>query len=103
MKSYWIDSVKNKNDYPKLNKDLNVDVCIVGGGLVGVSTAYNLKDKNLKTIVLEKDKIGLSTSGHSTAKVTSQHGLIYKYLTDSKGKDFAQKYYKANEEAIKKY
>ncbi len=101
MKSYWIDSVKNKNDYPKLNKDLNVDVCIVGGGLVGVSTAYNLKDKNLKTIVLEKDKIGLSTSGHSTAKVTSQHGLIYKYLTDSKGKDFAQKYYKANEEAIK--
>lgn len=101
MKSYWIDSVKNKKSYPQLNKDLNVDVCIIGGGLVGISTAYNLKNVNLKTIVLEKDKIGVSTSGHSTAKVTSQHGLIYKYLTDSKGKDFAQKYYKANEEAIK--
>ena len=101
MKSYWIDSVSNKKEYQKLDKDLIVDVCIMGGGLVGISTAYNLKDKNLSTIVVEKDKIGISTSGNSTAKITSQHGLIYKYLTDAKGKEVALKYYKANEGAIK--
>ena len=100
MKSYWLDCVKNREKYSKLNSNLNVDVCIIGGGLVGISTAYNLRDEKLKTVVIEKDKIGESTSGHSTAKVTSQHGLIYKYLLDSKGKDFAFNYYKANEEAI---
>lgn len=100
MKSYWLDCVKNKEEYSKLNSNLNVDVCIIGGGLVGISTAYNLRDEKLKTVVIEKDKIGESTSGYSTAKVTSQHGLIYKYLLDSKGKDFAFNYYKANEEAI---
>ena len=100
MKSYWIDSIKNKEEYFKLNSDLNVDVCIIGGGLVGISTAYKLRKEKLKTIVLEKGNIGKSTSGNSTAKITSQHGLIYKYLVDSKGKDFAQNYYKANEEAI---
>lgn len=99
MKSYWIDSVKNKTNYSKLNQNLDVDVCIIGGGLVGISTAYNLKDKNLKTVILEKDRLGFGTSSYSTAKVTSQHGLIYKYLTDSKGKKFAASYYNANEEA----
>ena len=40
------------------------------------------------------------TSGHTTAKITSQHGLIYKYLYDSYGKDTAQKYLDSNQEAI---
>ena len=100
MKSYWIDSVKEKDKYPKLENDLDVDVCIIGGGLTGITTAYYLSKYNLKTVVIEKDRIGESTSGNSTAKITSQHGLIYKYLSDSKGKDFASKYFEANEKAI---
>ena len=40
------------------------------------------------------------TSGHTTAKITSQHGLFYKYLYDSYGKDLAKKYLESNEEAI---
>lgn len=100
MKSYWIDSVKEKDKYPKLDNDLDVDVCIIGGGLTGITTAYYLSKYNLKTVVIEKDRIGESTSGNSTAKITSQHGLIYKYLSDSKGKDFASKYLEANEKAI---
>ncbi len=100
MKSYWLDTLKNKEEYSKLNLNMNVDVCIIGGGLVGISTAYKLKNSNMNIVILEKERIGQSTSGCSTAKITSQHGLIYKYLVDSKGKDFALNYYKANEEAI---
>ena len=100
MKSYWIDSVKKNDKYPKLDNDLDVDVCIIGGGLTGITTAYYLSKYNLKTVVIEKDRIGESTSGNSTAKITSQHVLIYKYLSDSKGKDFASKYLEANEKAI---
>ena len=101
MKSYWIDSVKENIEYKKLEENIKTDICIIGGGLTGVTTAYNLSKYKIKTVLIDKGKIGMQTSGNSTAKITSQHGLIYKYLIDSKGRDFARKYYEANEEAIK--
>jgi len=100
MKSYWIDSKKEKEDYKSLNKDIETDICIIGGGITGITTAYYLNQYKIKNIILEKDRICQKTSGHSTAKITSQHGLFYKYLIDSQGKEFAKKYYEANEKAI---
>lgn len=100
MKSYWIDSVKTKKDYQRLTQDLETDVCIIGGGLTGITTAYYLNQYKIKNIILEKDRIGQKTTGHSTAKITSQHGIFYQYLKNAKGKEFAQKYYEANEKAI---
>ena len=101
MKSYWIDSVKDQNKFGALEENIKTDICIIGGGLTGLSTAYNLSKYKIRTVLLEKDEICKQTSGNSTAKITSQHGLIYKYLTDSKGQDFARKYYEANENAIR--
>lgn len=99
MNSFWINNFKSKS-YPTLDKDLNVDVCIIGGGITGISCGYYLSRNNLKVCVLEKDKIMEKTSGHTTAKITSQHGLIYKYLFDSYGKEYAKKYLDSNQEAI---
>ena len=99
MNSFWIENFKN-NTYPSLEENLNVDVCIIGGGITGISCGYYLSKNNLKICVLEKDKIMEKTSGHTTAKITSQHGLFYKYLYDSYGKDLAKKYLESNEEAI---
>ena len=101
MKSYWIDSVKDRKKFKPLEENVKTDVCIIGGGLTGLSTAYNLSQYKIRTVLVEKDEICKQTSGNSTAKITSQHGLIYKYLTDSKGKDFARKYYEVNERAIR--
>lgn len=68
MKSYWIESIeKNKKDFSKLQEDITVDVCIIGGGLTGLTTAYYLKDTNLKTVVLEKYKL----CEHTTRKLYS--------------------------------
>lgn len=100
MKSYWIESKKEKEGYKALNKDIETDICIIGGGITGVSVAYYLNQYKIKNIILEKDKICQRTSGYSTAKITSQHDLFYKYLIDSQGKEFAKKYYEANEQAI---
>ena len=101
MKSYWIDSVKDRKKFKPIEENIKTDVCIIGGGLTGLSTAYNLSQYKIRTVLIERDEICKQTSGNSTAKITSQHGLIYKYLTDSKGKDFARKYYEANERAIR--
>ena len=39
MKSYWIDSVKDKNEYTPLEENIKTDICIIGGGLTGLTTA----------------------------------------------------------------
>ena len=101
MNSYWINSEKNKEKYNKVEKNIETDICIIGGGITGISTAYYLTKENLKVTVLDMGKIGFQTTGNSTAKITSQHGLFYKDLKDSKGEDFARLYYEANEDAIK--
>lgn len=61
---------------------------------------YYLSKKGLKVIIVDKGLIGEKTSGHTTAKITFQHNLIYDYLINSYGRDFALKYLEANEKAI---
>ena len=103
MSSFWIESTKNlEKDYPKLSEDISVDVCIIGGGLVGITSAYFLADSDLKVAVIERDKICSHVSGMSTAKITSQHNLFYDYLINSYGIDFAKGYLDANEDAIER-
>lgn len=102
MSSYWIESVKNiKKEYKRLNNNIKTDICIIGGGITGLSAGYELAKEKMNVIILEKDKIGEKTTGNTTGKITSQHGLFYKYLIESKGIEFAKKYLMANEEAIK--
>ena len=84
MSSLWIDSVKHDvRNFPKLQENINVDVCIIGGGITGISTAYLLTKAGLKVCVLEKDKVAHHASGNTTAKITSQHGLFYDYLINT--------------------
>lgn len=101
MNSFWIESTKNNGKFSTLTEDISCDVCIIGAGLFGLTTAYYLSKKGLNVIVLDKDEVGKKVSGHTTAKITSQHGLIYDYLIQTFGTDAAKKYLYANEDAIK--
>lgn len=98
--SYWIKSTEETN-YPKLDNDIDVDIAIVGGGMVGISTAYQLQNENMKIAIIEGGKILQSTTGHTTAKITSQHDLIYAKLKKQFGDELARQYASANEFAIK--
>lgn len=100
MNSFWNDSVSQKKQFPEIKENIETSVCIIGGGLTGLSTGYYLS-KETDIVIVEKDKICSSTSGGNTGKVTSQHGIFYNYLINSKGKEFARKYLEANEKAIK--
>lgn len=98
MDSLWLKNERNNFDF--LDTTLSADVCVVGAGIFGLSCAYYLTKAGFNVIVLEKDNIGDKATGHTTAKITSQHGLFYKYLTNSFGKAFAHDYLFANEDAI---
>lgn len=97
--SYWIKSTAESN-YPQLEKDISVDVAIVGGGIVGISAAYLLMKEGLKVAVVDANRILHGTTGHSTAKITSQHALIYAKLKKEMGEELAHQYAEANEKAI---
>ena len=91
--SIWMNDYKNKIN--KLNKDIECDVLIIGGGITGLSTAYHLINKNLKVVIVEKNQIGCGTTSKSTAKITYLQDLIYTKL-----KDKALPYLKYQLEAI---
>jgi glycine/D-amino acid oxidase-like deaminating enzyme/nitrite reductase/ring-hydroxylating ferredoxin subunit len=98
-KSYWLDSTSETN-YKTLDKDINVDVVIVGGGITGITTALLLKNEGFKIALIEADKIAQGTTGHTTAYVTSQHDIMYSKLISNMGIQKAKQYADANEGAI---
>lgn len=101
MSSFWLDSITMNNSFVKLNRDIDTEVCVIGGGIFGITCAYYLSKQGIDVTVLEQDKICEKVSGYTTAKITSQHNLIYKYLIDSVGKEQAKQYFESNEMAIK--
>lgn len=99
MNSYWKESTKETN-YPSLAKNTKTEVCIVGAGIAGIATAYELMKNGKKVILIDREKCAMGVTANTTGKITSQHGLIYKYLVDTFGIEEAKKYLEANEEAI---
>ena len=98
--SYWHDSVQLPTLQP-LQNDMQVDVVIVGGGITGITAAYLLVREGLTVALLEANALLHGTTGHTTAKITAQHGLIYHELISHMGISNARLYYEANTEALR--
>ncbi|MDD9267357.1 FAD-dependent oxidoreductase [Paenibacillus sp. GCM10023248] len=98
-KSLWL-STAHIDSYPKLDKDLQVDVTVVGAGITGMTTAYLLATKGLKVALLDAGRIYHGTTGHTTAKITAQHNLVYDEFISHFGMENARLYYEANHEAL---
>lgn len=102
MESLWKKTEKSLlESKEELKKQCKTDVCIIGGGITGITTAYYLSKAGKKVILLERGELAEKATGNTTAKITSQHGIFYDYLIENNGKEFAKKYYMANQEAIK--
>ena len=101
MSSLWIETTKDEIQTSSLIKDEKTEICVIGAGLFGLTTAYYLSKYGKKVIVIDKDKIGEKVSGNTTGKITSQHELFYNYLINDYGEEYAKKYLEANEKAIK--
>ena len=102
MESIWQKNVQMPT-FPKLNGDISTGVLIIGGGITGILTAYFLKQNGVDCMLVEKHRICSGTTGHTTAKITYQHGLIYHKIFKSEGLETAQKYLAANQFAFNQY
>ncbi|MGK9170183.1 FAD-dependent oxidoreductase [Inquilinus limosus] len=82
--------------YPPLEGSAHAETVVVGAGIVGLTTALRLLEAGRPVIVVEALRIGRQVTGRSTAKITTQHRLIYRDLIDSLGFDRARDYAQAN-------
>src|SRR3954452_22747489 len=97
--SWWLTSAPPR-PRPALTGDVTADVAVVGAGLTGLATAHELAARGVNVVVLEADRIASGSTGFTTAKVTSLHGLRYTDLVDRHGRDRAKQYADANQWAV---
>lgn len=97
--SYWLSST-TAEDYPQLAEDIKTEVAIIGGGMSGILCAFCLQKKGINSVILEAGRIVAGTTAHTTAKVTSQHGLIYNKIKTQRSFELAKQYADANESSI---
>ncbi len=87
-------------EYPKLSRDLKVDVAVIGGGITGVTTAYLLKKAGLSVALLEKDRLGSGDTGCTTAHLTTVTDARPARLVREFGLDHAQAVWDAGQAAL---
>lgn len=102
--SIWSETTQTlctKNTH--LSGNISTDVAIIGGGMVGILTAYFLHQKGIPYILIEADEVGKGVSANTTAKITSLHNCNYQKLIKYFGVKKAKQYLQANEFAIAQY
>lgn len=102
MESVWMEDTQIRKREP-LPGDIEVPAVVIGAGLAGILTAYYLKQAGIRAVVLEADRIGSGQTKNTTAKITSQHSLVYDWMIRMFGRRMAEHYANANEAAIREY
>lgn len=102
MASLWEETWRPP-EFPRLEGDVDTHVLVVGGGMAGVLCAYFLHRAGVPYVLAEANTIGSGVTKNTTAKITSQHGLIYHQLVRRWGVERARQYLAAQEEALERY
>jgi glycine/D-amino acid oxidase-like deaminating enzyme/nitrite reductase/ring-hydroxylating ferredoxin subunit len=87
--SLWL-ATKTLPEYPALDHDLNTDVCVIGAGIAGLTTAYHLARAGKRVIVLEDGRVGSGETGRTTAHLTAALDDRYWNLERMHGADGAR-------------
>lgn len=90
-------------EFPSLNSDIKTDALVIGGGMAGILTAFTLKQNGVDCVVVEKERIANGTTCGTTAKITYQHGLIFRKILKQYGKEGAEKFLFSGQLALQKY
>lgn len=100
--SFWKQEITIGNT-KKLTRDIEVDVLIIGGGLTGISSAYYLRDSNLKVCLVEQGYVGMGVTSKTTGKINYLQETIYSDLESKYSYDIAKKYYDSQKFAISEF
>ncbi len=102
MLSVWSESSRLPA-FESLRQNIKTDVLIIGGGMAGILCACALARRGVDYVLLESNTVCGGVTKNTTAKITSQHGLIYDKLIKEYGAEKALMYLRANQEALGKF
>ncbi len=102
MDSLWKQAC-NMPNFGAQSQDIHTDILIIGGGIAGILCAYQLHQTGVDYVLTEAKTICSGITKSTTAKITSQHGLIYDQMIRRFGQSYAKLYLQANEEALDRY
>lgn len=88
--TYYADTLGRDKTYPKLPSQMNVDVCVVGGGFAGLNTALSLAERGKRVVVVESKRIGWGSSGRNAGFVAKGYAADEDYLLKKLGLEKAR-------------
>ena len=98
--SLWEQEIK-PDKIKVLNEDIETDILIIGGGITGLSIAYELKELNKKITIVEASLVGMGITKNTTGKINYLQETIYSDLTKKYSFSHAKKYLTSQLRAIK--
>jgi glycine/D-amino acid oxidase-like deaminating enzyme len=96
--SVWTDVDLSR--FPVLQRDLDVDVVVVGAGLTGITTAYLLRKEGVHVALLERGRVAGADTSRTTAHLTYVTDQRLYELVDTFGKDAARAFWEAGAAAL---
>ncbi|MBP7369966.1 MAG: FAD-binding oxidoreductase, partial [Arenimonas sp.] len=88
--SYYAASANPQPERLALNGQVHADVCIVGAGYTGLSTALHLAEAGFKVVVLEAAKVGWGASGRNGGQIVHSYSRDIDVIESSYGKAVAE-------------
>lgn len=102
MRSVWSETVSPPS-FPRLEKDISVDVAVIGGGMAGVLCAALLRERGLECAVLESDRVGGGITANTTAVLSVQTETLYADRIRKQGFEAAKLLLEAERDAIGRF
>ncbi|HYE27160.1 MAG TPA: FAD-dependent oxidoreductase [Allosphingosinicella sp.] len=87
-------------DAPALSEDHNCDVVVVGSGIAGLSTAYELSCRGRHVTVIDRGKIGSGMTARTTAHLATELDDFYSELISIRGEEEARLYHQSQVAAV---
>ncbi len=89
--SYYLATAHPAPAHPPLRESVEADVCVVGGGIAGCSTALHLAERGYRVVLLEGEHIGWGASGRSGGQALAGYASGQGKLVAALGRDDARK------------
>ena len=98
--SYYAAHAKHLSEFPKLNNDIQVDVCVVGGGFTGLSTALHLAKSGYSVALIEAQRIGFGASGRNGGQVSGGQRMDQDGLESMLGDEHARALWEISQQSV---